>query len=102
MLAVFVGGEAIVGIEAMLVGQIGRGGVLARAPLGVRAILVVWPEAVDDEALARTDGAFRRRRLLAVEIAETGRPRERHHVIVERRGRDRRWGRSGLSRRSER
>ena len=85
VLAVFVGREAIVRVEAMLLGQIRGRSVLALARLGVRAVIVVWPQAVDDKAVARAGRALRRRRLLTAKVAEAGGPGQRHHIIVERR-----------------
>src|SRR5580692_8288060 len=93
MLMVFVGREAIVRVEAMLVLEIRGGSVLAGARLGVGSIFVVRPEPVDDEAVARPRRTLRRRRLLTAEIAKAGSPRQRQHIIVEQLARD---GRSGL------
>src|ERR1700722_17888873 len=47
---------------------------------------------MNDEAVAGPRRAFRRRRLLAAEIAEARRPGQRHDIVVELGGRD---GRSG-------
>src|SRR5882757_813411 len=74
MLAVFIGRKAIVWVDAMLIFEIGRRGVVAHARLGVRTIFVVGPQAVDDEAVARAFRAFWRRGLLAAQIAEARRP----------------------------
>ena len=52
MLAIFVSRETIVGIEAMLFGQVGGRRLIARAALGVRTVVVVRPEAMDDKAVA--------------------------------------------------
>ena len=45
---------------------------------------------MNDEAVPRPRGALARRFLGAAEVAEAGRPGERHDVVIERRGRRRR------------
>ena len=107
MLAIFVTGETGGRIEAARGRKLRLGGVGEAAVLGIGTAAIVGPQAVHDKTRAGACGALLRGFFVAAEVAETRRPRQRHHIEVEgrrRRGRRalRRDGRRARQRQNER
>src|ERR1700687_347200 len=84
VLAVLVAGETVRWIEAPCGSEFaGRRVLVEIAVFGVSAQAIVGPEAMNNEAVARTHGALLGGLVRAAKITEARRPGQGHHVEIE-------------------